>query len=60
MVDFHEIKYGGHAIEHDFDSLRFNHVASTIQKLRTFKLLLWMQNLCQSAWGNEILYADRA
>jgi len=38
----------------------FYPVASTIPKWRTFKLLRWMQNLHQSTWDHEILYADRS
>jgi hypothetical protein len=32
LVDFHEIKQTGHAIEDDFNAIIFNRVASTILK----------------------------
>jgi hypothetical protein len=57
---FSEIKWGGHAIEIGLHTIIFNPVASTIQKLRAFKLLRWMQKLPQSSWDHEILYADRS
>jgi hypothetical protein len=31
-VDFHEIQYGGHAIDGDLDAMIFNPVASIILK----------------------------
>jgi hypothetical protein len=46
--------------EDDLDTIHFNVIASTIQKIRTFRLLRRMQNLLQSTWDHEILYADRA
>jgi hypothetical protein len=55
LVEFHEIQYGGHAIEGDLDAVLFNPVSSTIPKWRTFKLLRWVQNLHQSTWNHEIL-----
>jgi hypothetical protein len=60
VSSFSEIQWGGHAIEIDLHTIIFNLVASTIQKLRAFKLLRWMQNLPQSSWDREILYADRS
>jgi hypothetical protein len=58
-VDFHEIQQGSHAIEGDFDAIRFNLIASTILKWQTFKLLRWNQNLHQSKRDYKIVYADR-
>jgi hypothetical protein len=58
LVDFHGIQYGGHVIKAGIDCVLFNLVPLTNSKW-TFKLLRWMQHLYQSAWGHEILYADR-
>jgi hypothetical protein len=55
-VDLNEILYGGDDIEDDLDSILFNAVASTIQKLRAFKLLRWMQLLNRLVDLDEILY----
>jgi hypothetical protein len=60
LVDFYEIQYGDHAIEANLEAVLFNPVPSTIPKWRTLKLLRWMQNLHQSTWDHEILYADRS
>jgi hypothetical protein len=61
LVDFHEIQYGGHAIEGDLEAIVFNAVAAiTIPKWRTLKLLRWMHNLHQSTWDDGILYYDRS
>jgi TRAP-type mannitol/chloroaromatic compound transport system permease small subunit len=38
----------------------YNAVAATILKWHTFKLLRWMQNLYQSTWVHDILYAGRS
>jgi hypothetical protein len=46
--------------EDDLDVTLFNPVTSTIAKWQTLKLLKWMQNLHQSTWDREILYADRS
>jgi hypothetical protein len=38
----------------------FNPIASTIPKWWAFNLLKWMENLHQSTWVYEILYANRS
>jgi hypothetical protein len=43
----------------DRDVTLRNSVASNIKKWRTFRLLRWMQNLYQSTWDHEIVYAER-
>jgi hypothetical protein len=48
MVDFHEIRQAGHAIEDDMKAIIFNPIASTILKWLKFKLLRWMQYIHQS------------
>jgi hypothetical protein len=60
LVDFCEIQYGDHAIEGDLDAVLINPVSLPISKWRTFKLLRWMQNLHQSTWDHETLYANRS
>jgi hypothetical protein len=59
LPDFNEIPWRDHANKGDFDGIFLNPLAITIQKWRTFKLLMWMKNLHQSTWVYEILYADR-
>jgi hypothetical protein len=49
-----------HATEGDLDTILFNPASSAAPKWRTFKLLRWMQNLHQSTWGHEILYANKS
>jgi hypothetical protein len=58
LVDFHEILQGGRAIEGDFDAILFNHIASTILKCRRFKLLIWLQNLHQSALTIKVKFGS--
>jgi hypothetical protein len=60
MVDFHEIRQANHAIEGDLNTAIFSPIASTIPKWWTLKLLRWMQNLNQSKWEHDILYADKS
>jgi hypothetical protein len=60
QLHFYEIRYGGHAIENDLDDILPNPAPSAIPKWRTFKLMRWMQNLQQSMWDHEILFADRS
>jgi hypothetical protein len=51
------IMYGGDATEGDLDATYFNPVASTIPKLRAFKLLRWMQwKYADSYFKNFFLY----
>jgi hypothetical protein len=45
---FHEIQFKVHDIEGNLDAIAFNAVAATIPKLRTFRLLRWIQNLHHS------------
>jgi hypothetical protein len=40
LVDFHEIWYGGNAIQGDLDAIMFNTIASVILKLLNFKVVL--------------------
>jgi hypothetical protein len=47
LVDFYEIRHGGHAVEGDIDAVLLNPVTSTIPERRTFRLLRFMQNLQQ-------------
>jgi hypothetical protein len=54
-VNLDKILYGGDEIEDDLDSMLFNPVASTISKLRTFKLLRWAQLLNRLEHLDEIL-----
>jgi hypothetical protein len=56
IVDLDDILYGGGDVEDDIDSILLNLVASTIPKLRTFKLLRWAQLLNQLVDLDEILY----
>jgi hypothetical protein len=51
---------GGHATEGKLDAIFFDPIVLTIPKWRTFKFLRWMQNLNQSVWGRDYLYADRS
>jgi hypothetical protein len=60
LVDFYEIQQGGHAIEGHLDTMLFNLIALTIPKWQVFRLLRWMQNLKQSMWDPEIVYAYRS
>jgi hypothetical protein len=55
---FYEIPYEGYTIEIDFDPIFF---ILHLQPFKNdvFRLLKWMQNLHQSTWDHEILYADR-
>jgi hypothetical protein len=55
-IFFYEIQQV-HAIEGDLNAMLLNPVVSTIPKWWMFRLLRWMQNLHQSTWDNEILYA---
>jgi hypothetical protein len=55
IVDLDEILYGGGDVE-DIASIRLNLVASTIPKLRMFKLLRWAQLLNRMVVLDEILY----
>jgi hypothetical protein len=41
VVDFHEIWYGGNAIEGDLDAVVFNPISSTILKWLRFKGVSW-------------------
>jgi hypothetical protein len=59
LVNFHEIQQESHATVGDLGAILFNPVVSTIPKWRMFKLPKWTQNLDQSTWDQEILYADR-
>jgi hypothetical protein len=40
LVDFHEIWYGGNAIQGDLDAIIFNPIASIILKLLNFKVVM--------------------
>jgi hypothetical protein len=55
-VGLDEILYGGDGIEYYLDSILFNLVASTIPKLRTFKLLRWEQLFNRLVDLDKILY----
>jgi hypothetical protein len=57
---FYEIRQGAHTVEGDLNTMLFNRMASTVPKMRTFRLLWWMQNLQQSTWEHGVLYADRS
>jgi hypothetical protein len=67
LVNFHEIQQESHATVGDLGAILSNPVDSTIPKWRIFKLPKWRmfklpkwtQNLDQSTWDQEILYADR-
>jgi len=41
LVDFHEIWYGGNAIQGDLDAVIFNPISSTILKWLRFKVVSW-------------------
>jgi hypothetical protein len=56
---YYEIKYRRCAIEGDLEAIKFNPVASTIQKWRKFKIQRWIQNFHQLTWDYETLYANR-
>jgi hypothetical protein len=56
-VDLDEIVYAGDGIEDDIDSILLNFVALSIKKLRTFKLLWWVQLLNCLVDLDEIYYA---
>jgi hypothetical protein len=56
LVDLDEILYGHDGIEEDLDSMRFNSVASTVSKWRTFKLLRRVQLLNRLVDLDEMLY----
>jgi hypothetical protein len=60
LIDFYDIRQGGHFIECDPEAVIPSPVATTIQKWRTIKLLRWIQNLHQSAWDNEMLHVGRS
>jgi hypothetical protein len=50
FLDFHEIWYGGDAIQGDLDAVIFNPIASTILKFFRFKVVSWMHDfqLCSA------------
>jgi hypothetical protein len=56
LLDLDEILYGCDDIECYLDYILFNLVASAIPKLRTFKLLRWVQLLNRLVDLDEILY----
>jgi hypothetical protein len=56
LVDLDETLYGGDGIEYYLDYLPLNSVALTIPKLRTFKLLWWVQILNLLVDLDGILY----
>jgi hypothetical protein len=54
MVDFHEIWYGGNAIQGDPDAIIFNPISSTILKWLMFKFVSWrhdFQSYTAMVWG---------
>jgi hypothetical protein len=55
-VDLDEILYGGDDIEGHIDSIRFNIIAPTIPRWRTFKPLRWLQRFNKLVDLDEILY----
>jgi hypothetical protein len=57
-VHLDDISHGGDDIEDDIESTLFSAVASTIPKLRTFKLLRWVQLLNRLVELDEILFGD--
>jgi hypothetical protein len=50
FLDFHEIWYGGDAIQGDLDAVIFNPIASIILKFFRFKVASWMHDfqLCSA------------
>jgi hypothetical protein len=60
VVDFYQNRYRDHAADGDLDVIIYNIVALTIPRQRTFKFLGSVQNLRQSTWNREIVYADRS
>jgi hypothetical protein len=44
----------------DLNAILFKSITSTIPKWQLFKLLKYMQNLIQSVWYHEIVYANRS
>jgi hypothetical protein len=56
VVDLDEIFLGGDNVEYYLDFLLFNPVAPTAPKLRTFKLLRWVQLLNRLVDLDEMLY----
>jgi hypothetical protein len=49
LVDFHEIWFGGDAIQRNFDAVTFNPIASTISKWLSFKFQMF--SLAQQWFG---------
>jgi hypothetical protein len=41
LVDFHDIWYGGDAIQGDFDAIIFTPISSTVLKWLTFRVVSW-------------------
>jgi hypothetical protein len=41
LVDFHEIWYGGNAIQENLDATIFNPISSTVLKWLRFKVISW-------------------
>jgi hypothetical protein len=49
-----------HVSEDVQNAIVFNPVALSIPEWRVLELLRWMQNMRQSTWDHDILYADRS
>jgi hypothetical protein len=54
LIDFHEIWYGGNAIQEDLNAIIFNPISSTILKWLRFKVVSWrhdFQPCTAMAWN---------
>jgi hypothetical protein len=58
VVDFHQIQYGGYAVEDDFEAINFNSISLLVPKWQKFKLQRCMQSLRHSTWDHVLLCSD--